>query len=223
MRLREGRREDATVYHERPWEVAEQFARDGATAIHVVDLDGAFAGEPRQLDAIARIAAASGLPVQAGGGVRDEAAIVRLLDAGATLVVLGTSAVRDPAFVERACRAHPGRVVVAVDARDGKVAVAGWTEATDVDATELAARAAAWGAAAILYTDIARDGLRTGPNVRATAELQLALGALPVIASGGISSLADLRALARAGVQRCVVGRALYDRDFTLAEALVAC
>jgi phosphoribosylformimino-5-aminoimidazole carboxamide ribotide isomerase len=136
--------------------------------------------------------------------------------------VLGTAAVADPALVERLCRRHAGRIVVAVDARDGLVAVEGWTRASSVTANELAARAAGWGAAKILYTDVARDGLKRGPNVEATAALQRAVS-LPVIASGGIGSLDDLRALAAAGVAECVVGRALYDGAFTLAEALASC
>jgi phosphoribosylformimino-5-aminoimidazole carboxamide ribotide isomerase len=221
VRLREGRREDATVYSDRPAEWAARFAAAGATALHVVDLDGAFAGAPVQFDMIRKILDATHLAVQVGGGVRDEAALAAVLDAGARLAVLGTAAIKSPAFVEAACRAHPGRVIVAVDARDGRVAVEGWSSLSDVDATELATRAASWGAAKILYTDVARDGLRGGPNVAATARLQAALGdRVPVIASGGIGALDDLRALSDAGVRECVVGRALYDGVFTLEEAL---
>jgi len=219
VRLREGRREEATVYSETPWTVAEGFVRDGAKLVHVVDLDGAFAGEPRQTALLARLAA----PLQVGGGLRSDGAVEQVLAAGARFAVLGTAAVADPALVERLCRRHPGTIVVAVDARDGMVAVEGWTRASTVAAAELAARAAAWGAAKILYTDVARDGLKRGPNVDATAALQRALGEVPVIASGGIGSLDDLRALAAAGVAECVVGRALYDGAFTLAEALAAC
>jgi phosphoribosylformimino-5-aminoimidazole carboxamide ribotide isomerase len=222
VRLRAGRREDATVYHEDPSAVAAQFARAGASRIHVVDLDGAFAGVRQHAGVVQKIVAA-GVPVQLGGGVRDAAAVDAVLAAGAALVVLGTAAVKDPAFVERACAEHRGRVVVAVDARDGHVAVEGWTETSSVDAVELARRAAGWGAAKILYTDVSRDGLRGGPNVAATARLQQALGDVPVIASGGIGALDDLRALAAAGVAECVVGRALYDGVFTLEEALRAC
>lgn len=223
VRLREGRREEATVYHERPWELAARFAEAGAEELHVVDLDGAFAGAPRQLEMIRRILAAAGRPVQVGGGIRDAAAIAAVLEAGAARVVLGTAAVREPALVEAACRTHPGRVVVAVDARDGRVAVEGWAATSDVDAIELARRAAGWGAARILYTDVTRDGTRRGPNVAATARLQEALGELPVIASGGIGTLDDLQTLAARGVKMCVVGRALYDGAFTLEEALAAC
>src|SRR5262249_41273501 len=159
----------------------------------IVDLDGAFAGAPQQHTAIAAIAAAAGLPLQVGGGVRDAAHVQSLLDAGARWIVLGTAAVKDPAFVRDLCERHPDTIVVAVDARDGRVAVEGWTETSDRDAIALARQAAAWGAARILYTDVARDGDKRGPNVAATARLQAALGATPVIASGGIGALADLR------------------------------
>jgi phosphoribosylformimino-5-aminoimidazole carboxamide ribotide isomerase len=223
VRLKEGRREDATVYHERPWELAATFAAGGAARVHIVDLDGAFAGAPRQLDLVRRVLEAASLPMQVGGGIRDEAAVDAVLGAGARWAVLGTAAVKDPALVERVCRRHPDKVIVAVDARDGRVAVDGWTTTSDIDAVELAARAAGWGAAKILYTDVSRDGLRGGPNVAATARLQAALGAVPVLASGGIGSLADLRALAAAGVRECIVGRAIYDGVFTVAEAVAAC
>jgi phosphoribosylformimino-5-aminoimidazole carboxamide ribotide isomerase len=223
VRLKEGRREDATVYHERPWELAAAFAKAGATRVHVVDLDGAFAGAPVQFDMVQKILGASQLPVQVGGGVRDEAALEAVLAAGARWAVLGTAAVKDPAFVQRACQRHPDRVIVAVDARDGRVAVEGWAETSDVDAIDLATRAAGWGAAKILYTDVSRDGLRGGPNVAATARLQAALGATPVLASGGIGSLDDLRALSAAGVRECIVGRAIYDNVFTVEQAIAAC
>jgi phosphoribosylformimino-5-aminoimidazole carboxamide ribotide isomerase len=226
VRLEEGKREKLTVFHERPWELARQFVDAGAARLHVVDLEAAFAGKPVQLELVARlvaVAAEAAVPVQVGGGVRDRAALDALFAVGARLAVLGTAAVRDPAFVEDACRAHPGRVVVAVDARDGKVAVDGWTQGTTVDAGELAERASAWGAAGLLYTDIARDGLKRGPNVAATAALQARVPGTLVIASGGIGALDHLRALAGAGVQAAVVGRALYDGVFTLEQALAAC
>ena len=222
VRLRGGRREAATIYHERPWEVAEKFVQDGATLVHVVDLDGAFAGERRHAEVIRRIGEVA--PIQVGGGLRDASAISAALAAGARYVVLGTAAVASPDLVERLCVTHPGRIVVAVDAREGKVAIGGWTTTSTIDATELATRAVTWGAAKILYTDIARDGMRTGPAVDSTAALQRTVGdAIPVIASGGISALSDLRALTVAGVRECVVGRALYDGVFTLADAIAAC
>ncbi len=221
VRLREGRRDQATVYHERPWEVAERFAAAGAARLHVVDLDGAFAGRRENLDAVARIVAV-GRPVQLGGGVRDLATVEKLLAAGVDRVVLGTAMVKSRPMVAEACARFPGRVVVAVDARDGRVAVEGWAEATEVDPFDLAADAAEAGCAAILYTDIARDGTGRGPNVEATARLARALHPVEVIASGGVAALADLRALALAGVPACVVGRALYEGAFTVEEALIA-
>jgi phosphoribosylformimino-5-aminoimidazole carboxamide ribotide isomerase len=223
VRLREGLRAEATIYDERPWEVAARFAAAGAELLHVVDLDGAFAGERRQGGMIERIARESGLPVQVGGGIRDAAAIETALNSGARYAVLGTVAVRSPELILRVCEQWPGQIVVAVDARDGKVTIEGWTETSAIDALDLATRAAAWGAAKVLYTDVARDGTRRGPAIETTARLQAALGATPVIASGGIATLADVRALAEAGVAECVIGRALYDGVFTLAEAIAAC
>jgi phosphoribosylformimino-5-aminoimidazole carboxamide ribotide isomerase len=220
VRLYKGRRESAKIYSNAPAEIARGFAAAGARRVHVVDLDAAF-GDGDNRAAVAEIARA-GVEVQAGGGVRDVAAARALLDGGCAAVVLGTSAVKSPELVEALCRELPGRVVVAVDAHGDKVAVEGWAEATDLDAGELAARAATWGAAAVLYTDITRDGTGVGPNVEATARLARALHPLPVIASGGIGSLEHLRALARAGVPQAVVGRALYERQFTLQEAFEA-
>jgi phosphoribosylformimino-5-aminoimidazole carboxamide ribotide isomerase len=223
VRLREGKRDQATIYREIPEELVDEFARDGASRVHIVDLDGAFAGKPAQVHIIKRILARTSLPVHVGGGIRSEADIKAILDAGARWAVLGTAAVKDPAFVEKACKTFADRVIIAVDARDGRVAVEGWTVASDVDAVELAQRAVGWGAAKILYTDVSRDGLRGGPNVAATARLQAALGSVPVIASGGIGALQDLKDLHAAGVLECVVGRAIYDQVFTVAEAVKAC
>ena len=217
VRLEAGKRERATVFHDRPVELVAELARGGADRLHVVDLDGAF-GEPRQLDLIAAIVRASPIPVEVGGGLRDRAAVDAILALGAAFAVLGTAAVRDPGLVEQVCRAHPGRIIVAVDARDGVVAIDGWTTSGGITAVELARRAAGWGAAAVLYTDVARDGLGGGPNVAATAALARAAG-IEVIASGGVGTLADIAALARAGVPAVVVGRALYDGKFTVADA----
>ena len=219
VRLREGRRDEVTVYRERPEELVDELVAGGAERIHVVDLDGAFDGARRHADVIARVCAASPVPVQVGGGIRDEATARAVLDAGAAAVVLGTAAVKSPAIVRALCEALPGRVIVAVDAKDGVVAVEGWVEAADVTAIELGQRAASWGAAALLYTDVARDGTGAGPNVAATAALAAAV-TIDVIASGGVHTLDHLRALARAGLGSVVVGRALYDARFTLAEAI---
>jgi phosphoribosylformimino-5-aminoimidazole carboxamide ribotide isomerase len=217
VRLEAGERATATVFHERPVELVAALAAGGADRLHVVDLDGAF-GEPRQLALVRQLVAASPIPVEVGGGLRDRAAVEAMLAVGAAYAVLGTAAVRAPALVEELCRAHPGRIIVAVDARDGVVAVDGWTTSGGVTAIELGQRAAGWGAAALLYTDVARDGLHAGPNVAATAALARAAGC-EVIASGGVGSLADLTALRDAGIPAVVVGRALYDRRFTVAEA----
>jgi phosphoribosylformimino-5-aminoimidazole carboxamide ribotide isomerase len=217
VRLEAGLRERATVFHDRPAELVAEMARDGADRLHVVDLDGAF-GEPPQRALIREIVSRSKIPVEVGGGIRDRAAIDEVLELGARLVVLGTAAVRSPALVEDACRAHPGRVIVAVDAKDGVVAVDGWTTSGGVTAIELGQRAAGWGAAALLYTDVARDGLRAGPNVEATAALQRAVEC-EVIASGGVGTLDDLARLRDAGIAAVVVGRALYDHKFTVEQA----
>jgi phosphoribosylformimino-5-aminoimidazole carboxamide ribotide isomerase len=218
VRLEQGRRDRATIFHERPIELVAELARDGADRLHVVDLDGAFGG-PRQLDLVRSIVAASPIPVEVGGGIRDRASVEAVLALGAAFVVLGTAAVRSPELVEEVCRAHAGRVIVAVDARDGIVAVDGWTQSGGITAIELGLRAASWGAAALLYTDIARDGLHTGPNVAATSQLARTV-TCEVIASGGVGSLDDLQALRDADIAAVVVGRALYDRRFTVADAV---
>ncbi|MCU1279560.1 MAG: phosphoribosylformimino-5-aminoimidazole carboxamide ribotide isomerase [bacterium] len=220
VRLYKGKRDSAKVYSNAPADIARGFVVAGAKLVHVVDLDAAFGlgDNLATLEAIAR----TGAIVQAGGGVRDLPAACALLDAGASAIVLGTSAVKQPELVKTLCREFPGCVVVAVDAHGDKVAVEGWAEKTDVDAGDLAARAVEWGAAAILYTDITRDGTGVGPNVDATARLARALHPTPVIASGGIGTLDHLRALALAGVPQAVVGRALYENKFTLQEAFEA-
>ncbi len=217
VRLEVGRRESATVFHENPVELVATLAHDGADRLHVVDLDGAF-GEPRQLALVAAIVAASPIPVEVGGGIRDRAAVESVLGLGAAFVVLGTAAVRDPAMVMEVCRAYPGQIIVAVDARDGIVAVDGWTSSGEVTAIELGQRAASWGAAALLYTDVARDGLRGGPNVAATSLLGHRVPC-DVIASGGVGELDDLVRLRDAGIFAVVVGRALYDHRFSVADA----
>ena len=218
VRLEEGKRDRATVFHDQPLALVGQLAQGGADRLHVVDLDGAF-GEPRQLALLASIISASPIPVEVGGGIRDRDAIDSVIALGAAFVVLGTAAVRSPALVEHACRAYPQRIIIAVDARDGIVAVEGWTVSGGVTARELTARAASWGAAAVLYTDVARDGLTGGPNVEATAGLARAAD-IPVIASGGVGSLDDIAALRDAGIPAVVVGRAIYDGRFSVADAV---
>ena len=217
VRLEGGRRDTAKVYLPDPATALAAANRHGVDRLHVVDLDAAF-GEPRQRELVAALVRGAHVPVQVGGGIRDRAAIDDALGLGAAFVVLGTAAVRSPALVEGACRAYPGKIIVAVDARDGVVAVEGWTASAGVTALELGARAAGWGAAALLYTDIARDGLRVGPAIEATVALQRAV-ACEVIASGGVGSLDDLARLRDAGVASVVIGRAFYDGTFTIPEA----
>ena len=224
VRLEQGRRESVKVYDRAPWEVAARFAAAGATRIHVVDLDAAFTrGTTERKDnraTIARIAAAAGVDVEAGGGVRSLDDCAALFDAGVRLAVLGTAAIKDPALVEAACARWPGRIVVAVDAREGKVSVEGWTETTNADAVDIGLAVARAGAAGVLYTDIARDGMRGGPNLEATGRLVHRLLPTPVIASGGVSRLEDLDALAPTGAAAVVVGKALYENVFTVEQAL---
>lgn len=221
VRLRQGRRDQATVYSHDPGEVARGFVAGGAERIHVVDLDGAFEGARANAAAVEEIVR-SGARVQLGGGVRDAAAVLRLLEAGVDRVVVGTLAARDPDGISGLPADLRSRVVVAVDARGGKVFVEGWDVPTGLDAVELARRVADAGVAGILYTDIARDGMGSGPNVEATARLAQAVPGTEVIASGGIGKLADLALLSAAGVEAAVVGRALYENAFTLPEALGA-
>lgn len=221
VRLHKGERDQVTVYSDDPPALVRSLADAGAERIHVVDLDGAFSGQRAHRKLIERMVRDATVPVQVGGGIRDLAALTTVFEVGASYAVLGTAAVKNPAFAERACRDFPGRIIIAVDARDGVVAIEGWVEEAGISASELGARAAAWGAAGLLYTDVTRDGTGTGPNVAATAALTRALG-ISVIASGGVSSLDDIRALTAAGIDSVVVGRALYDGRFTLPEAIAA-
>jgi phosphoribosylformimino-5-aminoimidazole carboxamide ribotide isomerase len=223
VRLTQGRYEDATVYDSDPGHVATGFREAGVSRIHVVDLDGAKAGEPTNRPAIRAIVQAAGrVPVQVGGGLRDMSTIEAALDTGVDRVILGTVALRDPALVTDAAKRHPNRIVVGIDARDGRVAVEGWPEASEVTAVEVGRRFEDAGVAAIVYTDIARDGMLTGPNLASTAELASALS-IPVIVSGGVSSEADIIAsasLAPHGIAGVIVGRALYTGAVDLDSAL---
>jgi phosphoribosylformimino-5-aminoimidazole carboxamide ribotide isomerase len=220
VRLLRGDMEAATVFGDDPAAQARAFAAAGCRWLHLVDLNGAFAGHPVNEAAVEAILAAVDIPAQLGGGIRDMATIERWLDRGLARVILGTVAVRDPALVRAAARAFPGRVAVGIDARGGRVAVAGWAEETDLDATDLARRFEDAGVAALIYTDIDRDGALQGPNVAATAALARAVS-IPVIASGGVSALDDLRVLAATGVIEGVIsGRALYEGRLDLREAL---
>jgi phosphoribosylformimino-5-aminoimidazole carboxamide ribotide isomerase len=222
VRLYRGAPQQATVYGSDPAAQAEAFAAAGFRWLHLVDLDGAFAGRPANAAAVEAVLRRVSLPVQLGGGIRDLATIERWLALGVRRVILGTAAVRDPALVRTACKAHPGRIVVGVDARDGKVAVEGWAATSELTALELAQRFADAGVAALLFTDVGRDGALTGVNVEATAALARDSG-LPVIASGGVAGLEDLRrlkAVAEQGIEGVVVGRALYEGRLEAAAAL---
>ncbi|MFC6688115.1 1-(5-phosphoribosyl)-5-[(5-phosphoribosylamino)methylideneamino]imidazole-4-carboxamide isomerase [Jhaorihella thermophila] len=222
VRLLRGEMDKATVFNDDPAAQARAFVQAGCEWLHLVDLNGAFAGEPVNAAAVESILAAIDIPAQLGGGIRDMATIETWLDKGLARVILGTVAVENPDLVRQAARAFPGRVAVGIDARDGRVATRGWAEETDVDATDLARSFEDAGVAAIIYTDINRDGAMAGPNVEATAALARAVS-IPVIASGGVSRLADLIALRDTGViAGAISGRALYDGAIDLREALAA-
>jgi phosphoribosylformimino-5-aminoimidazole carboxamide ribotide isomerase len=222
VRLLRGEMGAATVFSDNPAAQAAAFEAAGCEWLHLVDLNGAFAGRPVNAAAVEAILARVTVPAQLGGGIRDMATIETWLGRGLTRVILGTVAVEDPDLVRAAARAFPGRIAVGIDAKEGRVATRGWAEVTDIGATDLARRFEDAGVAAIIYTDIALDGAMQGPNVAATEALARAV-AIPVIASGGVSSLADLRALRDTGViAGAISGRALYDGAIDLGEALAA-
>jgi len=222
VRLKLGLMEEATVFNTDPGAQGRAFADAGAQWIHVVDLNGAFAGKPVNGAAVESILNAVSVPVQLGGGIRDMATIEMWLDKGIRRVILGTVALRDPGLVKEACKRFPGRVAVGIDAKGGKVAVEGWAETSDLTVLDLALKFEDAGVAAIIYTDIDRDGVLAGPNTAATAALARAIST-PVIASGGVSSLDDLRALkavASSGIAGVISGRAIYDGRIDVAQAI---
>jgi phosphoribosylformimino-5-aminoimidazole carboxamide ribotide isomerase len=222
VRLLRGEMDSATVFNEDPAGQARSFEAAGCRWLHVVDLNGAFAGRPINGVAVDMILDAIRIPVQLGGGIRDIKTIAGWLELGVTRVILGTVAVRDPALVREACSTFPGRVAVGIDHRDGRVAVEGWSEVSETTALELAKRLEDAGASSIIYTDISRDGTMEGPNVEATVALAKAVST-PVIASGGVSSMDDLAALKRAGegiIEGVICGRAIYDRQVDPAAAI---
>lgn len=224
VRLLQGDYERETAYDADPVDAALRWAGEGAEFLHVVDLDGAKAGAPRNLEVVRRMAAAASCPIQVGGGLRDPESVAAVLDAGAERVVVGTAALRDPHFLAATLEAHGERVVVSVDARDGKVSLAGWTETSDVNAANAVAQLSERGVARFLCTAIEVDGTMEGPAIAQLQEIAAATDAR-VIASGGVGSLVDLETLAAEAapnVEGAIVGRALYERRFTVAEGIGA-
>jgi phosphoribosylformimino-5-aminoimidazole carboxamide ribotide isomerase len=224
VRLEMGRMDTATVFSTQPGRAAEQWTEKGARRLHVVDLNGAFAGKPRNEDAIKDIIAAvdTDVPVQVGGGIRDLDTIERYLDDGVSFIVIGTAAVKNPGFLHEACDAFPGHIIVGLDAKDGKVATDGWSKLTGHDVVDLAKRFQDYGVEAVIYTDIGRDGMLTGVNIEATVRLAQALS-VPVIASGGLATLDDVRRLREVeseGITGCITGRAIYEGKLDFAAAL---
>ena len=222
VRLTEGRFDAETVFADDPAEMALKWAGLGAEFLHLVDLDGALAGEGKNVPVIERILQSVNIPVQLGGGIRNLETIEKLLALGVTRLILGSAAVKNPQLVEEACKKYPGHIAVGIDAKNGEVAIEGWGKGSGVAATELAKKMAAYGVETIIYTDISRDGMLSGVNVEATAALARACG-VPIIASGGVASLEDIRrvkAVEADGVQGCIIGKAIYTGAVDLKEAL---
>lgn len=223
VRLRQGDLQAETVYSDDPSSMAVQWERRGAQMLHLVDLNGAVEGQPKNMAGIEAIAKAVSIPVQVGGGVRDLEIIRRYLDGGVRRVVLGTAALRDRGLLERACSLYPSRILVGLDARNGKVAVQGWTSQSETLATDLLQSLAEFALAGVIYTDIARDGMLQGPNLAALREIA-ARSSMPVIASGGITKAEDIQAIKSLGprIEGAIVGKALYDGKLDLKAALAA-
>lgn len=226
VRLKQGRMEDSTVFGADPVAMAARWVDAGARRLHLVDLNGAFAGEPVNGDAVKAIAKKyPALPIQIGGGIRSAEIIEAYLSAGVSYVIIGTKAVKEPAFVTEMCKRFAGKIIVGIDAQDGLVAIDGWAEITDVKAVDLARQFASDGVSSIVYTDIARDGMMQGVNVEQTAALAEACG-IPVIASGGVTNMDDihaLKAVAGRGILGAITGRAIYEGTLDLAEAQAVC
>ncbi|MBN1588153.1 MAG: 1-(5-phosphoribosyl)-5-[(5-phosphoribosylamino)methylideneamino]imidazole-4-carboxamide isomerase [Pirellulales bacterium] len=221
VRLQQGDYDRETVFAEDPTSMARHWLAQGGRRFHLVDLDGAREGRPANLAAVAAIVRAVGVPCELGGGIRSEETIAELLDLGLARLVIGTLAIEQPDWFRRMCRRFPGKLVLGIDARGGRVATDGWLKTSEVTALELARQFAAEPLAAINYTDIATDGMMTGPNTAAMAEMRSAVD-VPVIASGGISAVGDVARLAEIPMAGCIIGRALYEGNLTLPEALAA-
>jgi len=221
VRLQQGDYRRETVFGEDPAAMARHWVELGAERLHLVDLDGARGGEPANLPSVRAVVEAVGVPCELGGGIRNEGSIRRLLDLGLRRLVIGTLAVREPAWFREMAGRFPGRLVLGIDARDGRVAAQGWTETSEVEAIDLARSFAAEPIAAIVYTDIATDGMMSGPNLSAMAAMQAAVD-VPVVASGGVTSAEDVAALKAAGMAGCIIGRALYEGKLKLPQALAA-
>ncbi|MEX0643031.1 MAG: 1-(5-phosphoribosyl)-5-[(5-phosphoribosylamino)methylideneamino]imidazole-4-carboxamide isomerase [Pirellulales bacterium] len=221
VRLRQGDYQQETVFADNPVDVARQFVGQGALHLHIVDLEGAREGLPVNLPSVQDILASIDIECELGGGIRDEQSVCELFSFGLARLVIGTSALTDPEWFRATCRRYPHKLVLGIDARDGHAATDGWTHTSEVTAIDLARQFADEPLAAIIYTDIATDGMMTGPNVAAMAEMQTSVD-VPVIASGGVSTVKDVARLAAAGLSGCIIGRALYEGTLTLAEAIRA-
>lgn len=223
VRLEQGLMDKATVYSDDPATTAKHWESQGAELLHVVDLNGAFAGIPKNLDAIKAIRAAVKMPIEVGGGIRDIATIEKLVSIGIDRIILGTAAIENPTFVQDACAKFPGKIIVGIDAKEGLVAIKGWAEVTKVKAVDLALQMQDYGVIAIIYTDIKRDGMLTGPNIEATQALAKALH-IPVIASGGVHTMKDIENLLtvrHSGVTGVITGKAIYSGSLNLREAIL--
>ncbi|KJU87297.1 1-(5-phosphoribosyl)-5-[(5-phosphoribosylamino)methylideneamino] imidazole-4-carboxamide isomerase [Candidatus Magnetobacterium bavaricum] len=220
VRLQQGRKDAVTVYSDDPAAMARGWVRDGAELIHVVDLDGAFTGHQLNLEGIKRIRAAVDVPLEVGGGIRDEDRLELLVSLGIDRFIIGTAAIAQPEMFHRACQRYPGRVLAGIDASNSKVAIKGWQEVTQRDAIEVAIEMQGLGAAGVIYTDISRDGMLSGPNVEATRQITAALS-IPVIASGGVSSLEDIKNLSSIeGLYGIITGKAIYSGAIDLRDAI---
>jgi phosphoribosylformimino-5-aminoimidazole carboxamide ribotide isomerase len=221
VRLRQGDYQQETIFAQEPADVARQFVEQGAQHLHIVDLEGAREGSPVNIPSVQEILAAVDIESELGGGIRDEQSVRELFEFGLSRLVVGTSALAEPEWFRGMCRQYPGRLVLGIDARDGRAATDGWLKTSDVTAIDLACQFSNEPLAAIIYTDIATDGMMKGPNIEAMAQMQAAVD-VPVVASGGVTTADDVSRLARAGLAGCIIGRALYEGTLTLPDALQA-